>query len=291
MLSPALPGLRSCVTTQKQMKKRVAVIAAILGLASTICMAKDPPITLLWPQDKPAIKLTFGKFQQIALLAGQSTYVCDVVVENLTDKPVPRASFTVYGNDRSNVRIGDGLLVVSDLGPQQQVKVRLQFTSVGVPASLMLSAKKDMLAAPGVKTIPLRVLSVPPGAKLKVDGQEAGTTPVMVKLTIGSHNLDLTKEGYAPGSTPLEVTPDELPGGSITIELGGLSRDTVELRDGTVLLGDVLSMSLTAVVVSVDGKEQTLDRNQVKKMMLVERQVTQQPTIVQPAPVQSQPKH
>jgi len=271
------------------MKKTVATFAAILVLASAVCFAKDAPITLLWPQDKPAIKLTFGKFQQIAVLAGQSTFVCDVVVENLTDKPVPHASFTVYGNDKNNVRIGEGLLLVSDLNPQQQVKVRLQFTSVGVPSSLSLSAKKDMLSA-GAKTIPLRVLSVPPGAKLKVDGQDAGVTPVMVKLTIGSHSLDLTKEGYAPGSTPFEVTPDELPGGSITVELGGLSRDTVELRDGTVLLGEVLSMSLTAVVVSIDGKEQALERNQVKKMILIERQVTQMPVVIQPAPVQSQPK-
>jgi hypothetical protein len=251
---------------------------------------KDVAVTLQWPQDKPAIKFTFGKFQQIGSLAGQTTYVCDVVVENLTDKVVPRASFTVYGNDKNNVRIGDGFLVISDLNPQQQAKVRLQFNSVGVPASLMISAKKDILAPPGVKTIPLRVLSVPPGAKLKVDGQDAGVTPVMVKLTIGSHTLDLAKEGYAPGNTPLEVTPDELPGGSISVELGGLSRDTVELRDGTVVLGDVLSMSLTSVVVSVDGKEQTLDRNQVKKMILVERQVTQQPAIIQPAPTQPQPK-
>jgi len=273
------------------MKKGVATFAAILVLASAVCMAKDSTITLQWPQDKPALKLTFGKFQQIAVLAGQSTFVCDVVVENLTDKVVPHASFTVYGNDRNSVRIGEGLLLISDLNPQQQVKARLQFTSVGVPASLTLSAKKDMLAAPGAKTIPLRVLSVPPGAKLKVDGQDAGRTPVMVRLTIGNHNLDLTKEGYAPGGTPLEVTPDELPGGSITVELGGLSRDTVELRDGTVLLGDVLSMSLTSVVVSIDGKEQTLERNQIKKMMLVERQVTQQPVIIQPAPPQSQPKH
>src|SRR6202140_5262218 len=265
------------------MKRFLPTLAAVLVLASGVCLAKDSPITLLWPQDKPAIKLSFGKFQQIAVLAGQSTFVCDVVVENLSDKPVPRASFTVYGNDKSNIRIGEGLLILSDFNPQQQVKARLQFTSVGVPASLTLSAKKDMLAAPGAKTMPLRVLSVPPGAKLKVDGQDVGITPVMVKLTIGSHNLDLIKEGYAPGSTPLEVTPDELPGGSITVELGGLSRDTVELRDGTVVLCDVVSVSMTQVVLRADGKDQTYDRNQVKKITLVERQVIQQPSISQPA--------
>jgi hypothetical protein len=88
---------------------------------------------------------------------------------------------------------------------------------------------------------------------LKVDGQESGSTPVMVRLTVGTHQLDLTKEGYAPGTTPLEVTSDELPGGSITVELGGLSRDTVELRDTSVVLGDVVSMSLTQVVVRVEG--------------------------------------
>jgi PEGA domain len=272
------------------MKKSVLTIAVTLLLACVVCLAKESAIILLWPQDKPAIKLTFGKFQQISTLAGQGTFVCDVVVENLTDKVVPRASFTVYGNDKNSVRIGEGLLLLSDLNPQQRVKARLQFTSVGVPSSLTLSAKKDMLAAPGAKTIPLRVLSVPPGAKLKVDGQDAGITPVMVRLTVGNHNLDLTKEGYAPGGTPLEITPDELPGGSITVELGGLSRDTIELRDGSVLLGEVLSMSLTSVVVSVDGKEQTLERNQVKKMILVEHQITQLPVVIQPAPVQPQPK-
>lgn len=272
------------------MKKYVVIPFVILVLATVVCSAKDSTITLLWPQDKPALKLTFGKFQRIGEVAGQSTFVCDVVAENLTDKLVPHASFTVYGNDKSNVRIGEGILLLSDLSPQQQAKVRFQFTSVGLPATLILSAKKDMLATPGAKTIPLKILSVPPGAKLKVNGQDAGTTPVMVKLTVGDHNLELTKEGYAPGGTPLEVTPDELPGGSITVELGGLSRDTIELRDGNVLLGDVVSMSLTAVVVTVNGKERTLERNQVKKMILVERQVTQQPVVIQPAPAPSQPK-
>ncbi len=252
------------------MNNRCCSVLLVCLLAS-ISFAKDATLTLLWPQDKPAIKFVFGKFQQAGSFAGQTTYVCDVVIENLTDKVVPRASFTVYGNDKNNVRIADGFLTVSDLNPQQQVKVRFQFNSVGVPASLMITAKKDMLT---------------PGAKLRVDGQEAGTTPVIVKLTVGSHTLDLLKEGYAAGSTPLEITPDELPGGSITVELGGLSRDTVELRDGTVLLGDVLSMSMTSVLVSVAGKEQTLDRNQVKKMMLVERQIAQQPIIIQQAPKQ-----
>lgn len=73
------------------------------------------------------------------------------------------------------------------------------------------------------------------------------------------------------------------------MELGGLSRDTVELRDGSVVLGDVISVSMTQVLVRVDGREQTYDRNQVKKVMLVEREVIQQAPVTQPVPAQSHP--
>ncbi|MGB6404472.1 MAG: hypothetical protein WBF26_16660, partial [Candidatus Sulfotelmatobacter sp.] len=70
---------------------------------------------------------------------------------------------------------------------------------------------------------------------------------------------------------------------------GGLSRDMVELRDGSVVLGDVISMSMTEVLMRVDGREQTYDRNQVKKIMLVERQVIQQAPLAQPVPAQPHP--
>jgi hypothetical protein len=123
--------------------------------------------------------------------------VSELTVQNLTDKKIPRASFTVYLMDKDNVRIGDGLLQISDLEAAQSAKMQFQSTSVGIPLHLILSAKKDMLS--DVKTIPLKVISVPPGANLKVDGQAAGITPVMVRLAVGTHSLDRTKEGYAPG--------------------------------------------------------------------------------------------
>ena len=254
-----------------------AVVFLLLG----VCLAKnDPGITLLWPVEKPAIKLTFEKFHQQGSYAGQNSYISEVTVQNLTDKQIPRATFTVFLLDKSKVRIGQALLQVADLEGGQTAKLQFSFYSVGVPASLTISAKKDMLAA---KTIPLKIVSVPPGAILKVDGEDAGLTPVIYRFTVGAHQINLTKEGYAPGNTPPDVSADELPGGSITIELGGLSRDTVELRDGTVLLGDVMSMSLTQIVIRMDGKDQNFDRNQVKKLILVQREITETP-VIQPAP-------
>ncbi|MFZ0275538.1 MAG: PEGA domain-containing protein [Candidatus Sulfotelmatobacter sp.] len=265
---------------------RIYVLIFLFLFPAVLLAKNEPTIVMTWPADKPAIKLTFERFRQLGNYAGQSTFISEVSVQNLTDKQIARATFTVYLMDKNKVRIGEGTLEVSDLEAGQTAKVQFQFNSVGIPASIILSAKKDML---GAKTIPLRVVSVPPGARLKVDGQEAGTTPVMVRLTVGTHQFDLTKEGYAPGGTPLDVTPDELPGGSITVELGGLSRDMVELRDGSVVLGDVISMSMTEVLMRVDGREQTYDRNQVKKIMLVERQVIQQAPLAQPVPAQPHP--
>jgi|SRR5580704_263784 hypothetical protein len=264
---------------------RKGITLAVLLLVAWPALAKDNSVVLFWPsQDKPALKLTFSKFQLIATIAGQSTFATDVTVENLTDKAVPRIYFDVYVKDKASVRVGEGVLTVNNVGPSQQVRTQFQFVCVGTPAGLELSARKDMLAQPGPKTVPLKVLSNPSGASLKVDGQDVGVTPVMVRLTVGTHALVLTKEGYAPGNAPVEIMPDELPGGSITIDLGGLSRDTLELRDGTVVLGDLISMTLNAVVVRIDGNDKTYDRNQVKKIILVERVTTiEQPTAAQPA--------
>jgi hypothetical protein len=70
----------------------------------------------------------------------------------------------------------------------------------------------------------------------------------------------------------------------MTFEMGGLSKDAVELRDGTVVLGDVLSMSMTTITVRVEGKDQKYDRNQVKKLQLVERVLDPHPAPPQPHP-------
>jgi hypothetical protein len=271
--------MRACALMM--VRRKACAVFLFLAFSAVLSFAKNEPLILVWPTENPALRLTFDKFRGEGSYAGQSSYVTDVTVENLTDKPIPRAVFTVYLLDKNKVRIGQTTLIVGDLEPRQSAKVQFQFNSVGVPASLALSARSDMLTG---KTVPVRIISVPPGAVLRVDGKEAGITPVMVRFSIGTHQLDLTKEGYAPGKTPLDITPDELPGGSITVELGGLSKDTVEMRDGTLLQGDVISVSMTEVVLRTDGKDQSFARNLVKKITLVERVVEEQhPVVVQPA--------
>jgi len=258
----------------------------VLAFAS-LALAKGSNLVLLWPApDKPTLKITFGRFDRIGAYAGQNSFVSPVVVENVSGKPIPRASFTAYLLDDKKIRIGNGILNVSDLGPGQQVKLAFQVFSVGVPNSISLTAHTDAAGIPtSLKTVPLKIISVPAGANVKIDGVDAGVTPRVASLTVGSHTLEFSKEGYATGTTPVEVSPDEMPGGGITFELGGLSRDTLELRNGSVVLGDVLSMSMTTVTIRVNGEDKTYDRNQVQKIILVERITTQNPGNQEGAPV------
>jgi hypothetical protein len=239
----------------------------------------DIGITLPWPTpDKPSLKLTFGTFQQSGMADGQGIFVSDVTTQNVMDQSMPRFVFTVFISNKEGVRIGRARLQLPEIPPYRTQKAQLQFSAAGVPAGVTLVAGK---------TIPLKVISVPDGANFKIDGADSGLTPRVVDFAIGTHTLEFSKEGYASGSTPLEVAADELPGGSVSFELGGLSKDTVELRDGTVVLGDVLAMSMTSISMRVESKDVKYDRNQVKKIVLVERITTSQPAVTQPIPAQT----
>ena len=268
--------------------RRASILLASVLLSVVFLWSKDknePTITMLWPDSaNPTFKLAFGKFVQTAEYAGQKTFICEVIVQNVSAKTVPHASLTVRMLDKDKVRIADSMLTVTDLGPGESSKIPLQVFASGMPVTLSVVAIKDPSGMPtSVKTIPLRVISVPPGANLKVDGQDSGMTPKVVSLRVGSHTLEFSKEGYATGSTPVDIAADDLPGGSITFELGGLARDTVELRDGTAVLGDVISVSMNTVVVRVNGIDQSYERNRVKKISLVERETVQNPPVVVPS--------
>lgn len=229
---------------------------------------------MMWPADNPTLKLAFGVFQELGSYGGKMSLASEVLVQNLTSKPMSRASFTISLLDRNDVRVGSGQLLVEDLGAGQSAKLQFQCFAVGAPAKLSIAAQNSGGVPISTKMIPVTIISVPPGAALKVDNQVVGTTPVTVRMMAGTHNLELHKDGYADAKTPLDVNPDEAPGGSITITLGGLANDTIEMRDGSILMGDVMSMSLESVVIKVNGQDQTFDRNKIKKMFLVERVVS-----------------
>ena len=232
---------------------------------------------LVWPQNgSPVVRFTFGRFKEIGSAGGQHTLVTETTAENLWDKKIGRAGFTLYAFDKNKVRIGESYIVLDNLLPGQTAKFQTHVATSGTPVSLELMAEEVPLELrPKVptspKTVSITVNSVPQGASLKVDGNDAGTTPRVIHVTAGRHELEFSKDGFNPGKFPFELGPDDASGGSVSYELGASAHDTVELRDGTVLTCDVELVSATEVVLRIGGALQHLDRNKVKRIGLVER--------------------
>jgi PEGA domain len=259
-----------------RMLRSKLLIVCLFVIFFSAAEAKDTPgLTIDWPdQRQPVLRFVFGKFREGTAFGHEHNYTSDTTAKNLWDKKIADATFSLYLFDKNNVRIGEGYVQVSNLAPGEMIKFQATFHAAGVPVTVklvpqMLPPELRPKAPP--RTISITINSVPQGAGLKVDGEDSGITPKIVRLAAGKHLLEFNKEGFNPGKFPLEIGQDDASGGSVSYELGTLAHDTVELRDGSVLVCDIESMSATDVVVSVGGAVQHIDRNKIKRMLLVER--------------------
>jgi hypothetical protein len=263
------------------MRKSFALILnfvfVLTVLAAVSSYAKDPPAQMIvWPESgAPILHFTFGKFKEINSMGSQRTYVTDTMVENVWSKPISNANFSLYLYDKNKVRIAEALINVSNVAAGETVKFQTTVSAAGPPASLSVVARylpKELAPLAPPRMVSITVNTVPQGAVAKLDGMELGTTPKIVQVAVGKHILEFSKEGFNPGKFPFEMGPDDTSGGSVTFELGTSAHDTIELRDGSVLCGDLVSVSGMEIVVKVGGSDQGLNRNQVKRILLVERE-------------------
>jgi hypothetical protein len=213
-------------------------------------------------------------------VGSERTYLTDTTAENLWTKPIPNANFSLYLYDKNKVRIAEATITISNVGRGETVKFQTRIASSGPPASVSVVARNlpKELGGPSAPTrvVSITVNTVPQGAIAKLDGAEVGTTPKIVQVAVGKHMLEFAKEGFNPGKFPFEVGLDDASGGSVSFELGTSAHDTVELRDGSVLSGDLVSVSGMEVVIKVGGSDQHLDRNQVKRILFVQREAAAQ---------------
>lgn len=229
--------------------------------------AKDAPFQVVtWPDSgQPIVRFTFSKFKEIGGMGKERTYVSETTAENLSDKAIANVNLSLYVFDKSQVRIGEGYINLSNVATRQTVKFQITLAASGSPASLAVSAR-----AP--HAISMTVNSVPQGALLRVDGKDVGSTPKMIEVTVGKHLLEFSKDGFNSGRFPLEISPRDVSGGNVSYELGASAHDTFELRDGTVLTGDLVSVMGMEIQVRTGGSLQTLDRNKIKRILLTERE-------------------
>lgn len=265
-----------------RMKRRHLLLGLFLFASCVFtALAKDTPFqVIVWPeQGASVVRFTFGKFKEVGSLGNERTYVTETTAENLWSKRIPEANFALYLFDKNKTRIGQATLTISNVGPGEAVKFQTTIAASGPPVSLVLSPTflpKELGPAAPPRTVTITVNTVPQGAAAKLDGQDVGTTPKLVQVTVGKHELEFTKEGFNAGRFPFEIGPNDASGGSVSFELGTSAHDTVELRDGSVLSGDVVSLTGMEVIVKVAGIDHSLDRNQVKRISFVQRQSAQQ---------------
>jgi len=248
----------------------------IAGIFLAVCLlalpsfAKDTPLQVIdWPgSGTPVLRFTFSKFKSLPEMGRLHGYVMDTTAENLSSRVIPSARFSVYLFDKNKVRVGEDVIAVTNIGPGETVKFETTVNASGQPVSITLH---ELTAT--ARTISMTIGSTPQGAMLSVDGTQAGTTPRMITVGAGHHTLTFTKEGFNSGTFPLDISQNDVSGGSVTFELGAAAYDTVELRDGTVLSGDLVSVSGMDVEVRVGGAIQHIDRNKVKRVLLVQREM------------------
>ena len=250
-------------------------------MASFVAAKDQPPAQVItWPSSgTPVVRLSFGKFKEVGSMGSQKSYMVDTTAENLWGKKISQLVFAVYFYDKTKVRIAEGGINIRDVAPGQSVKFQTAVSASGTPVYLELSpvsVPDELQAAKPPKVVTITVNSVPQGAVVKLDDSEVGTTPKIVKVGVGKHILEFSKEGFNPGKFPLEISPDDASGGSVSYELGAAVHDTVELRDGSVLTGDIETVSATEVTLRLGGAMQHFNRNQVKRIIFVERDMPTQ---------------
>ncbi len=121
----------------------------------------------------------------------------NTIAENLSDKTTGTANFSLYVLDKDKARIGEGYINLTNIGAGQTVKFQITLSASGNPTSVAVS------------TLPRATVSItlnfgPQGAVLKVDGKEAGTTPKIVDVAIGTR-LNSAKRVSRQGSSRLKL--------------------------------------------------------------------------------------
>lgn len=243
-----------------------ALVVLLLGAFQLF--AKDAPLqTIDWPSTgTPVVRLTFGKFKSLPGMSNLHGYVMDTTAQNLSPRRIPSARFNVYLFDKNKVRVGQDVIAIQNVGPGEVVKFETTVATSGQPVSVSIEA-----IAAAEKTVSITVNTTPQGANLTVDGTAVGATPRMITVGPGHHILAFAKDGFTAGTFPLDISANDLSGGSVSYELGAPSFDTIELRDGTVLNGDLVSISGMDAEIRVGGAIQHLDRNKIKRVLFVHR--------------------
>lgn len=236
--------------------------------------AKDSAPAVQWPDDHPVLRFQMVKCFRESEYKNRSVFNIELVVKNVSSTTVSSASFHLYLLDKSKVRVSDNWISINALHAGETVKRVVTAQALGSPSDFTVAPDElgqELAYLAPAKLISTTIDSIPSGAKVSADGKPLGVTPVEVGLAVGAHSLTFEKAGFATGTYPLKVAPDQVSGGRVTFELNGAQFDMVELRDGSMVTGRLQRIDDTEVVLETSAGLQKYARNAVKRVSLVQR--------------------
>jgi hypothetical protein len=107
---------------------RFASVLVLLAFSSA-AFAKDTPLAVIdWPSaGTPVVRFTFSKFKPLPGMGSLRGYVMDTTAENLSNRVIPSARFSVYLFDKAKVRVGEDVIGLGNVGPGETCASRQQF--------------------------------------------------------------------------------------------------------------------------------------------------------------------
>jgi hypothetical protein len=88
---------------------------------------------------------------------------------------------------------------------------RFGYAKLSIPVTVQSGSVSEVKATLVALTGSLFINTTPPGVPLTLDGNAAGISPVTLpNITMGSHMLNVSKEGFVSQSIPVTITADQM---------------------------------------------------------------------------------
>jgi hypothetical protein len=143
---------------------------------------------------------------------------------------------------------------------------------VGIAFIVNLARKHRQSAQPSVATVDVQVATTPPGAAIKVNGEEKCTSPCFVSLAAGDYQVTAFLAGYEPGANgvtvaaggappqvsltlepspqPMRILAEGVDGAQVTVD----DQPAGEVQDGQFVVDNVKPGPHTVKIVAKGGE-------------------------------------
>jgi len=97
-----------------------------LAVAVSSLLAKDNVFqTVNWPESgQTVLDFSFSKFKDIGGMGKEHKYLTDTIAENVSDKTIGNANFSLYVFDKSNAGSAKDTLILPMSGPAKRLSFK-----------------------------------------------------------------------------------------------------------------------------------------------------------------------